>query len=67
VRVALPFQLVLAGAATTSDDALLDLPIPFDPVLSGNRIWVQGGGADPQGALLGTASLSQALEVTLGG
>ena len=67
VRAALPFQLVLAGTSSATGDAELDLPIPWNPVLSGAKIYVLGGAIDPLGAGLGVVALTGTLEITIGG
>jgi len=67
LRAALPFDLFLPGASDSGGAAAIALPIPFLPVLAGQKVWVQGGVVDPAGAGQGVIAATGALEVTLGG
>ncbi len=67
LRASFPFLLVIAGTSSASGDVEIDLPIPWNPALSGKKIWVQGGAIDPLGGALGIAALTGGLEITIGG
>lgn len=59
---------LLLGTSTDANGELgLPLVVPSDPFFVGLSLWFQFTVADPGGALSGSASLSDALEVILGG
>lgn len=66
VYPAQPFLLGAVGMSDGSGNATFDLPIPWQPVLSGTRIVVQGGAVD-QGANAANLATTQPLEITIGG
>lgn len=58
-------QFLTVGLANGTGQAVLNLPIPNLPILSGVGFWMQGLVVDPGGSFLGLAAMTPALEVVV--